>query len=363
MHAPLADRDAAARAWKTSGGAVIGYLGATVPVELIDAAGAFALQLSGAGIGETPHADRYMEPLFDPVVRRVFEKLLSGAYGFLDAVILPRTSDSAQRLYYYLCEVRRMGWADVPEPLLWDLLQTPWYSSAEYGFRRLGELREAVGRVAGQAITDAALGAAIVGRNAWRATLSRAADARREGRMAGSDAHALALASRVLPPEALAAEVDQALRAAAAGGSGPRLVVAGSAPDGVDVHRLLESLGGQVVGDYHEAGEPGFGPMVQGRDPMRALLQHYQREVMSSRRFPFDPQAVVACAKAARADAVVFAFHAEEEALTWELPAQRRALSAAGIASVSFEGQGYPLGAEALRQPLAQFLSELKVTA
>ena len=118
------DRDAAARAFKAAGGKVIGYVGPTVPAELIAAAGAFPLRLAGEA-GATPLADRYMEELFDPVVRAVFETALAGRYDFLDAIVLARTSDSAQRLYYYLCEVRRLGEAQVPEPLLYDLLHTP----------------------------------------------------------------------------------------------------------------------------------------------------------------------------------------------------------------------------------------------
>jgi benzoyl-CoA reductase/2-hydroxyglutaryl-CoA dehydratase subunit BcrC/BadD/HgdB len=175
-----ADPGATARAHKAAGGKVAGYLSNTVPRELIAAAGLFPLQLSGAAGEPTTLADRYMEDLFDPVVRSVFQRLLAGDYGFLDVVVLPRTSDSVQRLYYYLCEVKRMGAAELPQVLLFDLLHTPWQSSADYNRTRIGELKQALEQVGGRS-ADAALAGEIRAANRRRAALRQVA-ARRQAR-------------------------------------------------------------------------------------------------------------------------------------------------------------------------------------
>ena len=45
----------------------------------------------------------------------------TGALDFLDAVVLPRSDDSAQRLYYYLCELQRARAMRRAGPLIHDV--------------------------------------------------------------------------------------------------------------------------------------------------------------------------------------------------------------------------------------------------
>ena len=42
-----------------------------------------------------------------PEVALDLQQYLQGAFDFLDSIIFPRSNDSAQRLYYYLSELRR----------------------------------------------------------------------------------------------------------------------------------------------------------------------------------------------------------------------------------------------------------------
>lgn len=355
----LADREAAARAHKAAGGKVVGWLTNTSPTELIAATGAFPLQLA-AGADATPLGDRYMEDLFDPIVRAVFEGLLAGRYDFLDAVVLPRTSDSVQRLYYYLCEVRRMGEARVPEPLLFDLLHTPWYSSAEYNFSRIGELKAALERVTGTAVTGAGLTAAIADSNARRAAMRGLVALRREGRITGVQANSVFAARGAMAGPAFDAALAQVLASPAPVSRAPRIVLAGSPLDTPALHALVEAAGGRVTGDFHEFGEPMIGPDVEaGPDPLRALAAHYHRDVASSRTFPQSPRPLADFARACGAQGVIFNFYAEEEALTWEYPAQRRALEAHGIATLCFEGQPHHPDAASLAPLLANFIGGL----
>lgn len=360
--AALTDREAAARAHKARGGKVVGYLTNTSPTELIVAAGAFPLQLA-AGAIHTPLADRYMEDLFDPIVRAVFEGMLAGRYDFVDAVILPRTSDSVQRLYYYLCEIRRMGEAKVPEPLLFDLLHTPWYSSAEYNFSRITELKAGLERVTGTPVTDAALTSAIAAANARRVAMRSLVALRREGRVTGVQANRVFAAKGAMAGPDFDAALAAVLAAPGPVSEAPRVVIAGSPLDTCALHSLVEAAGGLVVGDFHEFGEPMIGPEVEaGPDPLRALMAHYHRDVASSRTFPQSPKPLVDFAKACGASGVIFNFYAEEEALTWEYPAQRRALEAEGIATLCFEGQPHRPNPLLFAQPLANFVRKLTIT-
>ena len=102
-------------------GRTIGYVGHDVPVELILAAGAIPTAIEGRSDQSTPHADRYLEATFLPASRSIAEQWLNGELEDLEAVIFSRSDDSAQRLYYYLCELQRRGLCGGPKPLLYDI--------------------------------------------------------------------------------------------------------------------------------------------------------------------------------------------------------------------------------------------------
>src|SRR5262245_35237078 len=99
---------------------VVGYVG-DVPVELILAAKALPIRLRGLAGASTPLADRYLESAFSPEVRAIAELWLSGQLDDIQSVVFPRSNDSAQRLYYYLCELQRTGRCAGPRPLLFDV--------------------------------------------------------------------------------------------------------------------------------------------------------------------------------------------------------------------------------------------------
>jgi benzoyl-CoA reductase/2-hydroxyglutaryl-CoA dehydratase subunit BcrC/BadD/HgdB len=365
FQAAAEDRDAAARAFKAAGGKVVGYVGNTVPVELILAVGAYPLRLTEV-FAETPHADRYMEELFDPIVRGVFEKMLAGGYSFLDAVVLPRTSDSIQRLYYYLCEVRRLGEADVPAPLLYDLLHTPWSTSADYNDARTAELFEALGLITGAAPDPERLSAAIGAANDRRRALTAFADARRTApaRVSGAEANAVFVASQTLPVEEFTIALDAAAPLFTDRFAGKRLVLAGSGHPSPTLHRLIEAGGAVVVGDFHEFGEPMIGPEIALNElPLRTLASHYHRNVASSRTFPQATAPLTDFVRACGAEGVIFYYLYEEEALTWEYPAQRRALEAMGVPSICFEGMASVPDEATVGERIAAFVAALSVRA
>jgi hypothetical protein len=120
-----------ARAEARDGSRVIGYVGNDVPVALIMASGALPLRLRGGTHAGTARADQYLESAYSPESRGVAEQWLSGELDFIEAVVFPRTDDSAQRLYYYLCELQRRGLCAGPRPLLYDVANLARPMSAE----------------------------------------------------------------------------------------------------------------------------------------------------------------------------------------------------------------------------------------
>src|SRR4051812_18709064 len=119
LHEPLSAARASARP-------LVIFASNNIPVELIDAAGCFPLQLPTAPRSATARADHYLESRFDPMVRCALEQLLSGELDPARLVVLPRSIDSWQRLYYYLCELGRSFGERVPELFLYDLQQLPY---------------------------------------------------------------------------------------------------------------------------------------------------------------------------------------------------------------------------------------------
>ena len=98
------------------------------------------MRLPSAVQSNTDAADQFLESSFMPEVRPIAEQYLQGAFDFMDSIILPRSNDSAQRLYYYLNELRTRQSHSAPIPLIYDLAKIPAESSkrtADCATRRL----------------------------------------------------------------------------------------------------------------------------------------------------------------------------------------------------------------------------------
>jgi benzoyl-CoA reductase/2-hydroxyglutaryl-CoA dehydratase subunit BcrC/BadD/HgdB len=354
----------AAHTWKQSGGKVVGYVSTAVPRELIEAAGCFPLLIAGDVQRVTTRGDEWMEEQFDPMARSIFDMALSGELAFLDLLIVPRVADSFLRLYLYLREVERLGVAPkLPKIYLFDLLQTRHFSSGAYNRERMQELAAAAGSIAGRAITTADVQASVLDANAARAVQRSLASLRRESpsRVPGSLALKLQGASHFLRTRDYAALLQSTLSTGVSQpANGPRVVVAGNAQSSTDLHDLLEAQGFSIVGDYHWLGDSSLQDIVAADDPLLALTDHYHSNVLTSRRYPHEPQEIVEFASRAGADAVVFYLYEQEEALTWDCPHQVRALDQAGITSLVLDNQPYrPQASAALIAQLNELAARL----
>jgi hypothetical protein len=337
---PVAER--MAQAHIKAGGRVCGYLG-IAPVEMIAAAGFLPMQLSAGDVRETPLGDRYMEDLFDPVVRGAFERLLRGDFNWLSAIVLPRAGDSVHRLYYYLCELARVGEARLPPVLLADVVQTTGDASDAYNRNRLAHVWDQLRAIGNAQAGDADLVSAIVRSNQLRAQLNELVTRRRSESLAGGYALPAFAAARMLPEDAARRAIVEAAGKAGHQPSCPRIVVCGNAHDDAGLHAAIERAGGRVVGDFHGGGELSIGAMIdEASPPLEALRRHYQAGVIGSRSTGDAAACLAAFAAEAGADAVVFSYYPVEEALSWDFPEQVRALEAKGIATLRLGDQMRP---------------------
>jgi hypothetical protein len=356
----LADPLALARHAAAGGQRVIGYLGAQGPVELILAASALPVRLRGIAQGHvgdsipgsvTARADEFLESAFLPEPRRVADAWLAGALDCCHSVVFARNDDSAQRLYYYLCELQRRGLCGGPQPLLYDVASIPRATSLQHTLESTRWLAERLG-TAQEQLTSA------VQRVARRHALLARIEAQRHERppLLGS----AALRARRAAELDWAESFDRALSAWLEGpprvNDAKRLLLAGSTPPDERLHLAVESAGGTVVHDVSEVDAAALEPTG---DPLADVALRHHRALTTAQRMLESAGWLREQARAVRADGVLLWLIEEDEALPWELAGQIRALRAAGIPVLALTRQPWLAGSPALTA-IADFVRGLE---
>lgn len=327
---------AAAQAAKERGQRVVAYIGTSVPVELIRAGGAFALQLAGDPAIATPLSDTYLDDEFDGDIRALFDAIGNGSCNLADLIVIPRASNGLLYLYYSLLELRRLEpQLQFPELLLYDVLNTPNWATSRYV---LGRTRTLYHRLGG---SIEAVGAAIREANAVRMALQDLNARRRAGRILGSTWwHAQRAAGLMEPPawlEAVNALEDEQAPSLP-------LMLKGAAQDTPDLYLLAETLGANAVADDCLGGERTVQHLVdETAEPLTALAEHYQLRVPTIRSYPqaAEDAAWLALLDASGARGVLFCHDEFDDTLGWDYPAQRAALDALGVPHALLARQPY----------------------
>ncbi|HLH70375.1 MAG TPA: 2-hydroxyacyl-CoA dehydratase family protein [Candidatus Dormibacteraeota bacterium] len=334
------DRTAAARAASARGRKVVGLVGSTVPTELVLASDAYPLTVAAAPGGPTPNADRYLERHIEDDTRATLEALLTGAYAWLDLLVLSRAWDSHLELYYTLKEIVRLGEGHSIPPLsLYDLLHGRTPANRAYGLDRIRELRSRLAALTGVTATDQRLRAAIRAVNGQRAALRRLAEARRDpaAGISGKEALAVIGAGRFLEPA-----VHEQLLLAYLAEERPRLearlrllVVPGAPLSDLRLHTLLEEAGAVVVAEDDSWGSRSAGADVpeDAADPLGAVFDAYFLHVPSPRVAPAAARDEWLRSELAKGgvDAVVFFIPRSDHWFGWDYPRLKSLVEAAGL--------------------------------
>ena len=96
-------------------------VGPSLPLELLRATGRYAGPLGWNIDREFPRASQWLESKFPRWAFSILENWAEGAFDALRQVVFSRGDDSAQRLYYYICELQRQGVLRGPEALIFDV--------------------------------------------------------------------------------------------------------------------------------------------------------------------------------------------------------------------------------------------------
>jgi len=328
--------EANARAFKDAGGKVVAFLGATVPVEIIAAGGAYPLRLKG-GSGDTALADELMEPVRELYLRRIFNRLLAGALDWVDLIVVPRSSEGLLQFYYLIDYARKFrGHTHMPKVVLLDLLQTPFDYTIAYNKARLTELKAEVEAVTGRTISDEALAGQIKLYNSVRGRFRNVIE--QQG-PSGTLRLKLASFGQTQP----AAEFESLLADLWLGSSqvskGARVALSGSPHETADLYEIFASSGLDIVAEDHDWGAGIYAhDVAENADPIAALEEHYRLHGISMRQFVRAKPEYDVSGKDVRPEAVAFYFEENDDTLGWEYPDERKRLADAGIATALLRG-------------------------
>jgi len=361
-------REQLARAWHESGGKVAGYIGIDVPEELLIAAGFFPLRITGDPAGSTALADKYVGTAFNPMVRSLFNRLLDGAYAFVDHLIISNSSEAIMRLFYCLREIKRLEpYPGLPDIYFFEFLHTKFRTSALYNRDRVSEFKKQLEKWIGKGITDEALWTAVTVCNENRRLLQEVARLRTEAmpRLSGVEALQIIGASMFMPKSEhnkllrrLLNEADQ-LPAR----DGIRLFIEGSSPDHLQFYELVESGHATIVAEDSDWGNRTFDTLVDETiDPLEAITDRYHFKAPSPTKSTIQERVDYCVHKAteARVDGVIFFILESENPPSWDYPEQRKALEARGIPTLCLPWQPYALAdTEALRASIESFVKTL----
>lgn len=289
----------------------------TVPWEILRAAG-YAPRLLEAGSGPAPFADRYMEEVFDPQYRIIFDRLCAGAWSDLNLVVAARTSEQEHKLYLYLREASRQKVSSkIPKLYLYNLLHTRMPEAYEYGLERTRRM------VRDFAVEEARLKEAIAESNQARDLVREVQRKRYEGRIEGSAALEL-IREFYRDRSSFAHRAIPASRPLADGR--PRILIKGAPLNSLALHRAIEAAGGYVVAedDWRGSRAAGERNVRTDQDPVTAIFEKYFYDEVSPRiPAPGERDAWLRRQiSEGRADGVVFYLPLEDDVEGWDYPRQ-----------------------------------------
>jgi 2-hydroxyglutaryl-CoA dehydratase, D-component len=350
----LEDPYRAARAAAEAGHRVIGYVGPDVPVELILAAGAVPVRLSGEAEAATPHADDFIERAFLPEVRSIAEQWVTGALDFIDGIVLPRSNDTAQRLYYYLCELRRRGACSGPTPFIYDIASIGRLSSTQHTIAATLKLAKELGArqsTLSHAVDEVTDQTRVLHR-LWTQQQS-------EQPLRGSVAYRLARALHSCWDKQFRRDLQDHIDTLPSYPAAARVLLVGNAPPDDRLHRAVEMSGACIVRELTEANwfadRPAPEPQVRSFEAI-GLRAHTRTSL--AQRLAHSGETILKAARDARAAAVVIWMIEEDSTLGWALPDQLAELKRAGVPTLALTRQRWAAQSDTL-QAIGNFCAGL----
>ncbi len=327
------------------GPAALGFIGPDVPVEVLLASGRPFGHLPWRTNANTPWADRWLESGFPGWARSILQQWHDGAFDGLHAVVFSRADDASQRLFYYVRDLQQRGLLQGPRSLVFDIALIPRESSLSHTADSVLALAQEL------EIAPEALVPAIERANTLRRKLQLLQQQR-----AGQGAYYERLSRAALWSDASSWLYDFE---AAPQSAAHRVLLAGSTPPDDRLHRAVEAAGASVIAEAYPHALDRLGPPIpeSGDTPHLAIARQLRRCSVGPRAFLDRARWVVERASASRSAAVILWLTREDEALAWQVPAQRKALADAGVPALILPAARWLADDDAL-QRITEFCQE-----
>ena len=318
---------------------IAGITSNTVPWEILRAAGYTPVLLEDEA-GPTPHADRWMEDVFDRRFRVIFDRLCAGAWNHLDRVVIPRTSEQEHKLYLYLREIARAQPAGaMPELYFYNLLHTHTPESYDYGLERTRQM------IRDFDVSEDELRHAIGESNRARGCVREILRKRREGRLEGSAALEMI---RRFYSEDRNVFADRAIGTQdQVAADRPHILIKGAPLNDTTLHRLVEEAGGYVVAedDWRGSRAAGDTDVCVKKDPATAIFEKYFYDEVSPRVHPSEHRDAWYQREIERAhvEGVLFYVPLEDDVQGWDYPEQLAYLESRSIPSILVRENSSPI--------------------
>jgi benzoyl-CoA reductase/2-hydroxyglutaryl-CoA dehydratase subunit BcrC/BadD/HgdB len=328
---------------------VVGYVGADVPVELLDAAGVFGVRLAGDPTADRSRGDRLLGRGLDPATRSLMSQLVSGQFDGLDALVVSRDCEASLRLFYAVRELRRVDpGCGLPPVHLLDLLHLPYRTTTTYNLARLTGLRDWLRAWTGNPVTDDDLARSVLAHGEVREQQRRVAAYRRgpQARLTGTQALAVVGAGTRTPLAAYRSLLGDLLSQLEQGSRPPIGGVAtfltGSSHDNPHVYAALEAQGVRIVGEDHDWGDLLIDRQVD-RPTLLGLAETYQHQTPTAQRGSIRDRGVQTAVGLDRSGAQLLVGYLREcdEGPPWDWPEQSRLATQRGVDTILLAHQGY----------------------
>ncbi|MGZ6202322.1 MAG: 2-hydroxyacyl-CoA dehydratase subunit D [Thermodesulfobacteriota bacterium] len=271
-----------AKELKKEGKKIIGYICSFVPLEIIAAAGCIPFRVRGNVNEPITKGDTLLETIVCPYYRSCFDLSVKQKYDFLSGMVIPHGCDSMVRSY--------SAWSYSLPYSYFHFINIPTVcgeSSSEFFDAELNTFRKSLEKFAGKAITDDDLAKTIRIYNENRDKVRTLYEFRKidPPLISGTDLTMVLTAGSSLPIGEFNTLLDQVL--AEIGKikksplkKGPRIFIDGACLDNIELIKLVEEIGGNVVADTICNGARDYFPRTdEGGDPIVALAHRYLDKV------------------------------------------------------------------------------------
>lgn len=267
-----------ARELGREGRKIIGYVCSFVPLEMISASGAIPFRVRGNIQEPITLGDTLLETIVCPYYRSCFDLSIKGRYEFLSGLVIPHACDSMVRSYSvwsYSLPYSYFHFVNVPTVCE--------ESSFEFFEEELKNFKKSLEKFTGRSIQDEDLSQAIQLYNKNRDKIRALYELRKDDPplISGTELTMALTVGSGLPIDESNEWFDQVIEAVKGRGhsplsKGPRILIDGACIDHIELVKLIEELGGNVVADATCNGaRDSFPKTEESGNPLQALSRRY----------------------------------------------------------------------------------------